>query len=172
MGCSGVKSGGNGAGGGQGVPAVSGVGSALWGQVTGAAPPHECSQQQPSIVTMAMPAVLRLSSVVTHSTCWDGLQGCAHPGGISHPELRQKPGVPYTGLGRLATKPSGCLRDGVPQGDTVAQAGAWPGDSAVRERRVKPFGVTMAVVAPPRRAPPHPKPIIKDDVHGGRGEVT
>lgn len=74
-----------------------GRGSALWGAGAGAVSPHESSQQQPSIVTTAMPAVLRLSSVVTSSVCWDGLEGCVCPGGISHPELGQKLGVPCIG---------------------------------------------------------------------------
>lgn len=98
--------------------------------------------------------------------------GVCTPWGNQPPRTQTKIWGPLHRMGRRATKPSGSLGAGVLQGDTVAQAGAWPGDSVVRERRVKPFGVTVAVVAPSQRALPHPKPIIKDDVRGGRGEVT
>lgn len=123
-----------------------GWGSAVWGAGAGSAPPHKSFQQQPLIVTMAMLAVLRLSSVVASSMCWDGLEGCAHSGGHRPPRTQTKTWGPLHRMGGMATKPSGSLRDEVPQGDMVAQGGAWRlGPAVVRERRVKPFGVTVAV---------------------------
>lgn len=117
----GEKRGGNGAGKGQGVPAVAGGGGG--GQpFLGAASPHECSQQQRLRVTVAMSATLPLSSPLTSNACRDGLEGCVHPwGGSATQTPAQKTWGPLhrAGCGGGRTRPrchQGPSGMGVPRG--------------------------------------------------------
>lgn len=99
---------------------------------------------------------------------WVG--GVCTPWRDQPPRTQTKTWGPLHRMRRLATKPSGFPRDRVPQGDTVAQAGAWPWGLCSEGEEGEALWGDRGSGGP--RQPPHPKPIIKDDVRGGRGEVT
>lgn len=103
--------------------------SALWGAGAGATPQHESSQQQPSIVTMAMPAVLRLSSVVTSSTCWGrGCRSVHNLGGSATQNPDKNLGSPHR-MGRLPQNHQGPSRMGFQRVTLWHRLVPGPGDS-------------------------------------------